>query len=145
MTAGRKTTDERLGDLRRKLATNHDGEIIGTVKAMRRVMETSGIDFHDLATRVEKPNDNSELNEAEMKKIYNAGVEAGLEKAEQERRTPNHFRDGGDAERWHEIASYCQQNPRRKHLYEREPGFIEGMVDQTAVGDVPSEAQQCGY
>jgi hypothetical protein len=47
-----------------------------------------------------------------------------------------------DAERWHKIASYCQQNPKRGFLYEREFGFLEGMVEQTADGDVPSEAQQ---
>jgi hypothetical protein len=29
-----------------------------------------------------------------------------------------------------------------RFLYEREPGFLEGMVERTADGDVPSEAQQ---
>jgi hypothetical protein len=90
------------------------------------------------SARIEKP----ALSNADMQKIFYAGVEAGLRKAEEERRTPNYFRDVGDAEYWNEIASFCQQNPKRRFLYEREPGFLDGMVEQTADGDVPSEAQQ---
>ena len=55
---------------------------------------------------------------------------------------PIYFRDVCDAEHRNKIARYCQQNPKRRFLYEREPGFLEGMVEQIADGDVPSEAQQ---
>ena len=69
------------------------------------------------------------LSNADMQTIFDAGVEAGS-KAEEERRTPNYFRD---------VAA---TNPERRFFYEREPGFPEGIVAQTADGDVPSEAQQ---
>jgi hypothetical protein len=35
-----------------RLASNHDGEIVATVKAIGRVLESSGLDFHDLAHAV---------------------------------------------------------------------------------------------
>ena len=141
VSAGHKSVDERLGDLVRRLMSDQDGEIVSTVLAIRRVMKTAGLDFHVLADRVQKPNGNG-LSEAEMRRIFDEGVEVGLQKAEEERRRPNYFRDVGDAEYWHEIASYCQQNPKRRFLYEREPDFLEDMVEQTADGDAPSEAQQ---
>jgi hypothetical protein len=41
VSAGRKTAAEKLGNLVRRLATNYDGEIVGTVKAIRRVLKSS--------------------------------------------------------------------------------------------------------
>jgi hypothetical protein len=122
----------------RLLGSDRDGEVLAAVHSLRRMLKAHDEDLHDLAARIEKPG----LTDDEMRKIFNAGVEAGLERAEQERRAPNYFRDVGDAERWHEIATYCLQNPKRRHLYSREPGFLEGVVDRTTDGDVPSERQQ---
>lgn len=36
-----------------KLASDHDGEIVGTVKAIERVLQASGLDWHDLAKAIE--------------------------------------------------------------------------------------------
>ena len=47
MSATRKTVDEKLGDLVRRLASNHDGEIIATVYALRRTLKSNGQDLHD--------------------------------------------------------------------------------------------------
>ena len=48
MSATRKTVDEKLGDLVRRLASNHDGEIIATVCALRRTLKSNGQDLHAL-------------------------------------------------------------------------------------------------
>ena len=141
MSAGRKTTDERLGDLMRRLASSYDGEIVGTVKAMKRVMETAGIGFHDLATRVEKPNGNSELKEAEMKKIYDAGFNAGVKQVENQIHGDRAFRELSNVglSRSAQMANYCWE--RRERLGGRDRGFVEGMVVVTGNEEEPSPKQ----
>jgi hypothetical protein len=42
----------RLDPLIRRLATDHDGEVIATVRALCRVLAAAGSDFHDLADRL---------------------------------------------------------------------------------------------
>jgi hypothetical protein len=39
----------KLAKLIPRLASNHDGEVIGTVAAIRRVLTSEGRDLHDLA------------------------------------------------------------------------------------------------
>ena len=77
-----------------------------------------------------------------MQTIFDAGVEAGSAKPKRNDATQTIFVTLAMLEHWNEIASYCQQNPKRRFLCEREPGFLEDMIEQTADGDVPSEAQQ---
>jgi hypothetical protein len=43
---------DRLGKLIPRLATDHDGEIVNTVRAIRRTLEGAGQDLHDLAARL---------------------------------------------------------------------------------------------
>lgn len=45
----------RLDPLIRRLATDHDGECIATVRALERVLATTGADFHDLAAALNEP------------------------------------------------------------------------------------------
>jgi hypothetical protein len=40
---------EKLSKLIPRLATNHDGEIVATVAAIGRTLQSAGLDFHDLA------------------------------------------------------------------------------------------------
>ena len=65
-----------------------------------------------------------------FQKIFDAGIEAGLRKAEEER----------EARRWNTIARYCQQNPSSGSY--TSASLLKGMVELTADGDVPFEAQQ---
>lgn len=41
-------TIEKLGKLFPRLATNHDGEVIATVRAIMRTLESAGASLHDL-------------------------------------------------------------------------------------------------
>jgi hypothetical protein len=111
VSAAHKTIDEKLGDFIRRLASPYDGEIVAAVRALKR--KSHGEDIHSLAARIEKP----ALSNVEMQKIFDAGIEAGLRKTEEERGSPNYFRDVGE------------QTPKRRFLYEREPGSLEAMVD----------------
>jgi hypothetical protein len=46
------TTLAMLGKLIPRLASNHDGEVIATVRAIRRTLASSGADLHDLCIRL---------------------------------------------------------------------------------------------
>jgi hypothetical protein len=37
------------------LASNHDGEVVATVRAISRVLKSGGFDWHDLAARLRGP------------------------------------------------------------------------------------------
>ena len=43
-----KTILERLGKLIPRMASNHQGEVIATVAAIRRTLQGAGADLHDL-------------------------------------------------------------------------------------------------
>ncbi len=49
------TVAPRLAKLIPRLATNHDGEIVATVRAIERTLKSAGLDFHALAQAVETP------------------------------------------------------------------------------------------
>jgi hypothetical protein len=54
----------RLSKLLPRLASNHDGEVVATARAIERVLRASGHDWHDLAAAVAPPiaPDESPLN-----------------------------------------------------------------------------------
>jgi hypothetical protein len=45
----------RLSKLIPRLASNHDGEVVATVAAIRRTLEVDGLDLHDLAEAIGNP------------------------------------------------------------------------------------------
>jgi hypothetical protein len=45
----------QLDKLIRHLSSNHDGEVVATVRAIGRVLKSSGCDWHDLAARFLTP------------------------------------------------------------------------------------------
>jgi hypothetical protein len=51
-----KTTNEKLASLIRLLATNHDGEAIGAIHAIKRILASEGRDLHALASIIEAGN-----------------------------------------------------------------------------------------
>jgi hypothetical protein len=44
----------RIADLVRRLASEHDGEVIATARALQRTLKSSGHDLNDLATHLER-------------------------------------------------------------------------------------------
>jgi hypothetical protein len=65
ITARRDQRGSKLGDVIRRLSSSSDGEIIATVHAMRRMLESNGADIHGLADHVE----NGGLTDADKQKI----------------------------------------------------------------------------
>ena len=127
----------RLGDVIRRLSSNSDGEIIATVRAIRRILDTCGVDIHALADHIEKPNGGA-LNEAEMRKLYDAGYDAGLRAAEDKHHGTMDFANVDGTPSWHRMALYCQE--RDGYLRKNEQEFIHDMTAHT-VWREPTERQ----
>jgi hypothetical protein len=104
-----KSTDEKPADLIRRLGTNHDGEIVATVHALKRVLKAAGRDLHKLADGVAK--NGSGLSETEMRKLYDAGFEAGLQEGESRHEVATTFRNV-DSAAWHDMARSCPGSMR---------------------------------
>ena len=80
------------------------------------------------AERVEKAN-GIELTEAEMRKLYDAGYDAGVRAVEAKQHGPHDFRNVDGTPAWHEIARFCQQS--RDRLREKEREFINDITSRT--------------
>ena len=75
----KKTPEQLDADFIRRLASGFDGEIVATVHTWRRKLSSDGRDLHDVANIIEG---GGKLTEAEMRKLYDAGYEAGLQEGE---------------------------------------------------------------
>jgi hypothetical protein len=120
----------------RLLASDRNGEVIAAVEAMKRSLAKEGADFHTLADYIEKP---TELSEADMKKLYDAGYNAGIRATESKELNVESFHNVDGTPAWHEIARFCQQNNDR--LRENERTFVNDMAART-LWRVPTEKQE---
>ena len=66
----------KLAKYIRLLTSDQEGEVIAAAEALKRTVKADGADIHTLADLVEQAN-GGKLNEAEMKKLFDAGYEAG--------------------------------------------------------------------
>jgi len=82
MTApqGEKPFETKLAHLIRMLGTEHEGEAIAAWGALRRLLASRNVTFTDLGDAVEKLATGG-LEEAEMKRLYEAGRAAGARDA----------------------------------------------------------------
>src|SRR5262245_22209273 len=114
----RDQSAKRLGDLIRRLSSPHDGEIIAAVHALKRTLKN---DFHAIAKLVES---GDALSEAEMRKLYDAGFQAGLAEAESRH---DIVTTNVDAPEGLEMAQWCEERSHR--LARQHRGFIKGMCE----------------
>lgn len=120
---------QKLGSLIRLLGSDVPGEVVATASAIRRMLKKVGGDFHTLADRIEGNGSNgAKISEADMRRIYDAGYEAGLKHAAEEHHNNTGFSDTGSGV-WPEIARFCQL--QRNRLRQREREFIDDMMDKS--------------
>jgi hypothetical protein len=122
------STAEKLEKLLKlALGTDKEGEAIAAVLAMKRI---AGADFHELAGRVK----GGGLSEAEMQKIYNAGVRDGKDAA-----TADKGFSDIEGPSFFQMATYCAEHDDGR-LTSKERGFVDDMVRWCARRE-PSEKQ----
>jgi hypothetical protein len=128
----------KIRPLIRLLSSDQSGEVVAAARALSRLLKTSGADIHVLADSI--GHTNGGLSEAEMRKLYDAGFEAGLRKAERAHDDPG-FRNVNayDEPNWHDIACECEKH--RPLRDERERQFVRDMTRRTVHGGNPTEKQ----
>ena len=133
MTELPTSTRRKLASSIRLLASDREGEVLAAARAIPRTLNAAGADLHTFADLVEQANGGG-FSEAEMKKLYDAGYEAGRADGVRaaEAKVPHDtdgFRDINDIESWREIVRFCQQ--RNAHLRSKDRDFIDDMVRWT--------------
>jgi hypothetical protein len=127
----------RLGNVIRRLSSASDGEIVATVHAMRRVLESVGADVHGLAEHLETPNGG--VTEADMKRVFDAGYARGVQDVENKYHGANDFCSADGKPTWESVALFLQRNKNR--LDSKVHKFVDEMASQTAWGREPTERQ----
>ena len=135
MTELPTSTRSKLASLVRLLASDQEGEALGAARAIPRILKTEDADIHALADLIEQT-DGGKLSEAEMKKLYDAGYEAGRADGVRAVEAKQHhdedgFRSVDGVPSWHAMATFCQDRSAR--LRGNEPDFIDDMVGWTAL------------
>jgi hypothetical protein len=86
VTSSTKPFETRIADLVRRLGTDHEGEAVATGRALKRLLATRDVSFTDLGDGIEKLATGG-LEEAEMKRVFDAGYQKGVEDTERKRMT----------------------------------------------------------
>jgi hypothetical protein len=122
-----KTYEQKLADVVRRLASDHDGEVIAAVSALKRLLASRDADLNDLAGAVERLATGG-LEQAEMERVYEAGRAKGLSEARREQAEEiavyGQRLDGSYD--WLAIALFCQRENTR----------LRGDVERTFVNDM---------
>src|SRR5262245_21645207 len=125
----------KLAKLLRMLSSNREPEVLAAAQALCRTLQSAGADIHALAAIVEH---GGELNQAEMKKLYDAGYHEGLRVAENKHHGSEDFRNINGLPSWHEMALWCRH--RNDRLQSKERQFIDDTTSRT-VWREPGERQ----
>jgi hypothetical protein len=121
----------------RMLSSDKDGDVVNAARGLVRMLKGAGADIHALAERVENAN-GGKLTDAEMKKLYDAGFQAGLRVGENKQHGSGDFHNVDGTPDWHEVARFCQQHDSR--LRENERQFVNDMASRS-VWREPTEKQ----
>src|SRR5215469_357453 len=127
----------RLAACIRMLSSDKDGDVIAAARGLVRMLKGAGTDIHTLADRIENSNGGG-LTYAEMRKLYDAGYQAGVRVVENRQHGSGDFHNVDGLPNWNEIALFCQQNNDRLRPTERQ--FIDDMASRT-VWCEPTEKQ----
>jgi hypothetical protein len=134
-----KTFESKLADLVRRLGTDFDGEALATWSALKRLLASQGVTFTDLGDAVEKLATGG-LEEAEMKRVFDAGLAKGAENEARKRHEEDAVfglcPDGSPD--WEAVALHMQRSKAR--LETRHHEFIDKMASRV-IWREPSEKE----
>src|SRR5262249_50803886 len=134
----------RLGDVICRLASTSDGEIIATVLALQRLLDTHGVDIHALVEHLENGGGGlsdtiKERVRAEVEQAFNEGYAEGVKAAEAKQHGTGVFRNTDGKLEWGEVALFVQREKHRVPARHHE--FIDDMASRTVYGREPTPKQ----
>jgi hypothetical protein len=112
------SAEETLAKAVRMLSSDKEHEQLAAVRAIQRVLAANHSDLHELAERIK----GGKLSEAEMKRIYDAGVQEGKDVAA----AAAGF-SSTEGPSYYEMAKYCVEHGSGR-LGSRESEFVDDMV-----------------
>jgi hypothetical protein len=135
-----KTFENRIADLVRRFGTDFEGEVIAAWNALKRLLASRNVTFTDLGDAIERLATGG-LEEAEMKRVFDAGYEKGVEDTKRkfavEKAVFGQRPDGSTD--WEAIALHCQREKGRIRPESHE--FVDDMASRMTWGREPSEKQ----
>jgi hypothetical protein len=140
VSAQAKTYEQKLGDLIRLLASEHDGEVVASAHALKRLLASRDADLNDFAGAIEKLATGG-LEEATLKRVFEAGRRKEREetaRARAESEATFGLKPDGTKD-WERIALYVQREKAR--LDARHHQFADDMSARMTWGREPSERQ----
>jgi hypothetical protein len=120
-----------IGALIRLLGASIEGEAVGAVHALRRLLPGKDLNFHDIAVLIENCESRIEslkYSDSDAQAIYRRGLEVGREQGGGRLLSADYFDDDGEP-RWVEIAKFCQAqqlrlNPKEQEFVDEMPGRL---------------------
>ena len=82
------------------------------MRALRRALETNGLDIHAVAEPLEATN-GKHIPEEEMRRLYDAGFAAGVQAAENRQHGSDDFIGTDGKPTWEGVALFLQRNKHR--------------------------------
>lgn len=119
---------DKLRVLIPRLASDSDGEVVATVRAIQRTLKKHECDLHDLAALAAGGSGGGQKSNANGN---------GSERRQQRRKTTSDMPE--DHDDWMEVATFCCD--RAGSLRSREAEFVEGMIDNLQQWGTPTEKQ----
>jgi hypothetical protein len=116
------------------LSATAPGEIIAARDTLVRLLKEDGSDIHALVGHT------NGLSEAEMKKLFDAGYDAGLQAAEQKQFGAEDFHNIDGTPEWGAVARFCQYRGDRLRANELE--FVNDMAARAEWGREPTPKQE---
>ena len=142
MSALDETITKRIGKFIRMLGSSFEGEAHNALAMMKRLLETEGLTFNDIATVIE--NHQGEIEErkysdTDAEIIFAKGMEKGRAEEARKKNLPPEFYDADGYPQWNAIALFCQRSEARLRD-EWERTFINDMAGKTLYRE-PTEKQ----
>jgi hypothetical protein len=133
----------RLGDVIRHLTSSDEKELLASIYAMRRVLDSVGADIHALADHVENGRGLTDADKQKIRaEIENAralGYAEGIRAAESKQHGTGAFRNTDGTLEWTEVALFVQREKHR--LPDKHHEFIDDMASRTVYGREPTPNQ----
>jgi hypothetical protein len=143
MSAIDETIAKKIGRLFRMFGSPFEGEAHNALTMMKRLLETEGLTFSDVAILIE--NASGEIrqlkcNDDDALDIFTRGVEKGLTEAARKEELPPEFYNIDGEPRWYDIATFCQKNSRQQ----KNGAPLLSDWEQEFVSDMPSKMIKYG-